>query len=57
MPYLTLLTAEEAAAVLKCSVWTVGRLRRKCGLPAVNVGGVYKYDPDDLDAFIDANRH
>lgn len=56
MPFLTLLTAAELADAFGMSKWTVGRLRREHGLPAVNVGGVYRYDPDEVRAWLDARK-
>lgn len=51
-----LLTAQEAAATLGVSKTTVARLRRSGRLAAVGVGGVWRFDPADVRAFIDANR-
>lgn len=56
MAWVTLLADHKAAEMLGVSVWSLNRLRRECGLAAVNVGGSYRYDPDDLTAFIDENR-
>lgn len=51
-----LLTPRQAAEALAVSVWKVGDLRRTGRLAAVDVGGAWRYHPDDLNAFITTHR-
>lgn len=51
-----LLTRTQAAEVLAVSPWSLDRLRREKGLPAIDVGGTWRYDPADLQNFINNNR-
>lgn len=47
-------TAEEVAALLRCSPRTVGRLRRAGKLAGVLVGREYMFSRDAVQAFIQA---
>ena len=51
-----LLTPQGAAARLRVTDRTVYTWTRKGLLPAFKVGLVVRYDPADLDRFIDANK-
>jgi excisionase family DNA binding protein len=51
-----LLTAEEVAAHLRCSVELVYKLRRLKRLPAVKLGAVYRWRPDVVRAFVGAEE-
>ena len=51
-----LLTPRQAADRLGVSTWTVARLRRDGNLPAVRVGGSWRYHPADLAEYITSNR-
>lgn len=52
-----LLAIDQAAAYLGVSRATVDRLVFRGQLPFVKVGGATRYDIEDLDQFIDTNRH
>jgi excisionase family DNA binding protein len=47
-----LLTAEEVAAHLKCSVEFVYKLRRLKRLRAVKLGATYRWRPESVRAFL-----
>jgi excisionase family DNA binding protein len=49
-----LLTAEEVAAHLRCSVELVYKLRRLKRLPAVKLGAVYRWRTEVVRAFVGA---
>lgn len=51
-----LIRLEETARRLGVSMTTVRRLIEAGELPAVRVGRVYRMDPRDLDAFIQAHK-
>lgn len=51
-----LLTARAAAARLGIAPATLGRLRRAGHLPGVLVGRAWRYDPTDLDAYVEAQK-
>jgi excisionase family DNA binding protein len=51
-----LLTPTQAAQALAVSTWTLARLRRDGLLAGVAVGGAWRYDPADIQAFINTNR-
>lgn len=52
-----LLTTEQVRDRLGLgSVWAVYRLVRERGLPRVDLGGVYRFSPDDLEAWLAARR-
>lgn len=46
-----LLTAEQVAAHLTCSVELVYKLRRDGKLPAVRIGSVFRWRPQVVQAF------
>ncbi|MFD3852187.1 MULTISPECIES: helix-turn-helix domain-containing protein [unclassified Brevibacterium] len=48
-----LLTAKQVAEILNCSVQHVYRLRGRGDLPAIAVGGMYRYSPEELRRYID----
>ncbi|WP_232623925.1 helix-turn-helix domain-containing protein [Brevibacterium casei] len=41
------------AEILNCSVQHVYRLRGRGDLPAIAVGGMYRYSPEELRRYID----
>jgi excisionase family DNA binding protein len=47
-----LLTAEEVAEHLRCSVELVYKLRRAKRLPAVRLGAVYRWRPEVVRSFV-----
>ena len=51
-----LLLPREAADHLRVSTWTLSRLRRDGHLVAVRVGNAWRYDPADLDAYIQQHK-
>jgi excisionase family DNA binding protein len=51
-----LLTAEEVAAHLNCSVELVYKLRRLKRLPAVRLGAVYRWRATAVQSFLDAQE-
>jgi excisionase family DNA binding protein len=51
-----LLTAEQVAAHLTCSVELVYKLRRTRKLPAVRLGAVYRWRPEVVRAFLDSQE-
>lgn len=46
----------DVADVLNVSRKTVYKLANSGGLPSVKFGGALRFDPADVDAFIEANR-
>lgn len=48
-----LLTADDVAAHLRCSVEMVYKLRKLGRLPAVRLGAVYRWRPEIVRAFLD----
>ena len=52
-----LMRENEAAARLGLKVATLRRWRWSCrGPPFVKIGAAVRYDPDDIEAFIEAGR-
>ena len=51
-----LLTAEQVAEHLQCSPELVYKLRRVGRLPAVKLGALYRWRPEIVRAFIDAQE-
>lgn len=57
-----LLTRQDAADVLRCSMWTLDALIKSGRLRAVRLAGAAKrggrvlIDPSDLRAFVEANK-
>ncbi len=51
-----LVTKDEAAAVLQVTPRVVLRLVRAQKLAAVRVGKAWRFDPRDIEAFVDAQR-
>ncbi len=52
-----LMREQEAAARLGLKVATLRRWRWSCrGPPFVKIGAAVRYDPDDIESFIDAGR-
>ncbi len=51
-----LLTAEEVAAHLSCSVELVYKLRRTGRLRAVRLGAVFRWRPEVVRAFLEAQE-
>lgn len=49
-----LLTAEQVAAHLACSVELVYKLRRLGKLPAVKLGALYRWRPEVVRRYLDA---
>lgn len=52
----TLMTAAEVADALRTTKRTVADLRRRGQLPGVLVGNTFHFTPDDVRAFIAAQR-
>jgi excisionase family DNA binding protein len=52
-----LLTPTEVMGWLQISRRTLARLVGNGSLPAVRVGGQLRFQPDAVEAFIEANRH
>lgn len=50
------LNVEEAAEYLNVSVRFVRDRRRDGQLPAIKFGGLLRFHPDDLDAYVEACR-
>lgn len=46
----------DVADVLNVSRKTVYKLANSGGLPSVKFGGALRFDPADVDAFIEANK-
>jgi excisionase family DNA binding protein len=55
-PAGALLSTEEAAGYLALSPETLRRLCRRKGISFVKVGGDYRFQPEDLETWIQANR-
>jgi excisionase family DNA binding protein len=53
---VTLLTAPQVAEILNISERGVRRLASTGELPSVQIGGSRRFDPADVEAFIDAGR-
>lgn len=51
-----LLTAYQAAEVLNVHYRTVLELRKAGELPAVAIGGTWRFDPDDIQTYINNNK-
>lgn len=51
-PIVPLLDAKDVAERLNCHYRTVHDLRRRGELPAIPVGGVWRFDPNDIDQYI-----
>ncbi len=50
------LTEREACRYVRCSRFTLYRLRKKGLLPYSYLGNSIRYKIDDLDAYMEANR-
>lgn len=51
-----LMNAHEAAKVLHCNYRFVHTLRKRGLLRAVALGGVWRFDPADVQAYIDQQK-
>lgn len=51
-----LLTAYQAAEVLNVHYRTVLELRKSGKLPAVAIGGTWRFDPDDVNDYINRKK-
>lgn len=51
-----LLDAKEVAVLLHCHYRTVYQMRRRGQLPAIPLGGVWRFDPKDINEFIERNK-
>lgn len=51
-----LLNAKRVSERLGCTPWTVYRLMRDHKLPYITVGATYRFDQDDIEAWIAARR-
>ncbi|ANC31468.1 helix-turn-helix domain-containing protein [Isoptericola dokdonensis] len=51
-----LLTAAEVGRILRCAPTTVSELRRAGDIASIRVGRTYHFAPDDVRAFIAAQR-
>jgi excisionase family DNA binding protein len=56
LPRPRLLDAHAVAEVLGCCYDTVHRLRRRGLLRAVALGGAWRFDPRDVEAYIEAQK-
>lgn len=52
----TLRTTKQVAEQRQCSEQHVNRLRRAGKLPAIALGGTYRYHPSDLQKYLTAQR-
>lgn len=52
----TLLTAKQVAEWWQCSEQHVNRLRRRDEIEAIAIGGTYRYDPADLQEYLNRQR-
>lgn len=52
----TLRTTKQVAEQWQCSEQHVNRLRRAGKLPAIAIGGTYRYHPADLQKYLTAQR-
>jgi excisionase family DNA binding protein len=50
------MTADEVAAHLRCSVEMVYKLRRTGRLKAVRLGALYRWKPEVVRAFVEAEE-
>lgn len=51
-----LLTAKQVAEAWDCSEQHVNRLRLRGEFPGIAIGGTYRYDPADLQKYLDKQR-
>lgn len=51
-----LLTPDEVAEMLKISRKTVVTMAREKRIPSGRVGRAYRFDPDEIDKWIEKNR-
>lgn len=51
-----LMTAGDVADVLRCSIRTVGELRRRGDLAALLIGNAYVFEPETVRSFIADRR-
>jgi len=51
-----LLTSEDVAKLLKLNVQTVSRLAREGEIPSIEIGGVVRFKPSDLDEYMSRKR-
>jgi excisionase family DNA binding protein len=56
MPADNLLDKDQAADRLNIGRWHLEALIRRRDIPFVKVGRLIRFDPADLDAWLDANR-
>lgn len=52
----TLRTTKQVAEQWQCSEQHVTRLRKAGKLPAIAIGGAYRYRPTDLQKYLTAQR-
>jgi excisionase family DNA binding protein len=50
-------TTEEVAAFLVVPLAMVNKLRRTGALPAVRLGALFRFEPDEVRAFARSERH
>ncbi|WP_420096126.1 helix-turn-helix domain-containing protein [Brevibacterium sediminis] len=51
-----LLTSKEVAETLQCTPKHVNTLRKSGDLPAMAIGGMWRYDPRDLRQYVERQR-
>lgn len=51
-----LLSSEEAAEILGISTQTLARMAERGEIARIKVGGVYRFKPSDIAAFMERNR-
>ena len=51
-----MVTPKQAAEVLQISERTLFKLTKFDGLPAIKIGRIVRYDPEDLAAWISKNK-
>lgn len=51
-----LLTLQEVSELLRIPIRTLYNWRSRAGFPGIRLGGLVRVDPDDLEAWIAAQR-
>lgn len=51
-----LLTAKQVVELWQCTEQHVNRLRARGEIRGIGIGGAYRYDPEDLQAYVDQQR-
>lgn len=50
------LTSKDVAEALQCTTKHVNTLRKRGELKSAHIGGLYRYDPKDLDAYLNKQK-